>query len=174
MNLKLPKIDYQLLAFIAVGGSIVLASYYYYLPALMNEGISLDKLWGNIKGNTRQFYLTSMIISTISFFYMTWVLVTSKMSATQTALVWSGLLIFFVGAALWTPFLATYFRKQTNQVPMYAMLGLTTLGIMLLFIHFMSVPGILSKIAVSLFLFHILILDNSNYAIQFEKNIVNA
>jgi hypothetical protein len=174
MNFFVPKIDYRLLTFIAVGGSIVLASYYYYLPALMKDGISLDKLWGNIKGNTRQFYLASMILSSISFFYMTWVLVTSNLSASQSALVWSGLLIFFIGSSLWTPFLATYFRKQTNQVPMYAMLGLTTLGIMLLFIHFMSSPGILSKVAVSLFLFHILILDNTNYAIQFEKNIVNA
>ena len=146
-----------------IAGAIVILTYIYYLPKL-----SLDDAWGNIKGTERNLTIIYMIIAALSFSYILYHYTVNKIE--KSLLLYTSLVIFFVGAILWAPLLYNYFSNKTdiNLILMYLTLCITTIGTLLLFIYiFKSKKNYGVKIAIILFLFHILFLDNLNYAIKF-------
>ena len=146
-----------------IAGAIVILTYIYYLPK-----ISLDEAWGNIKGNERILTIVYMIIAALSFSYILYHYTVNKID--KPILLYTSLFIFFIGAILWTPSLYNYVSNKTdvNLILMYLTLCITTIGTLLLFIYiFKSKKNYGVKIAIILFLFHILFLDNLNYAIKF-------
>ena len=146
-----------------IAGAIVILTYIYYLPKL-----SLDDAWGNIKGNERNLTIIYMIIAALSFSYILYHYTVNKIE--KSLLLYTSLVIFFVGAILWAPLLYNYFSNKTdiNLILMYLTLCITTIGSLLLFIYIFKTKKIYGvKIAIIIFLFHILFLDNLNYAIKF-------
>ena len=146
-----------------IAGAIVILTYIYYIPKL-----SLDEAWGNIKGTERKITIIYMIISALSFSYILYHYTVNKID--KPLLIYTSLVIFFIGAILWAPSLYNYFLNKTNVnlLLMYLTLCITTIGTLLLFIYiFKSKKKYGVKIAIILFLFHILFLDNLNYAIKF-------
>jgi hypothetical protein len=146
-----------------IAGTIVILTYIYYLPKL-----SLDDAWGNIKGTERNLTMIYMIIAALSFSYILYHYTVNKIE--KPILLYTSLVIFFMGAILWAPSLYNYFSNKTdvNLILMYLTLCITTIGTLLLFIYiFKSKKNYGVKIAITLFLFHILFLDNLNYATKF-------
>ena len=169
MNTKLMynKMDIRLFFVNIILGSFVLYSYYKYLGGARDKNVSVDKLWANIKGNKRNIYYLSMIISTVSYLYLFYYLVfinkDSRFHITVSTL------IFLIGACLWAPFLYYHFIHGMDKIYVYLSLCLTSIGIVLLFIYIMSKGNLISKICISLFLFHVLILDNLIWSIKFQN-----
>lgn len=146
-----------------IAGAIVILTYLYYLPKL-----SLDDAWGNIKGTERNLTIIYMIIAALAFSYILYHYTVNKIE--NPLLLYTSLVIFFIGAILWAPILYNYFSNKTeiNLILMYLTLCITTIGTLLLFIYiFKTKKNYGVKIAITLFLFHILFLDNLNYAIKF-------
>lgn len=146
-----------------IAGAIVILTYLYYLPKL-----SLDDAWGNIKGTERNLTIIYMIIAALAFSYILYHYTVNKIE--KSLLLYTSLVIFFIGAILWAPLLYNYFSNKTeiNLILMYLTLCITTIGTLLLFIYiFKTKKNYGVKIAITLFLFHILFLDNLNYAIKF-------
>lgn len=163
--------NYLLLILNLTLGSVVLLTYIYFLPLLLKKKISLDEMWGNIKGRERNLTILSMIISAISFLYVIYYFTITKIK--NKKLVYTAFIIFFIGAILWAPSLYNYFmnKNDLNLIIMILMLCLTTIGIILLTIYIFSLKKqYLLKLAISLFLFHVLFLDNLNYASRFIEN----
>lgn len=149
------------------GGPLVLFTYYKYLGGAIEKGITSDQLWANIKGKNRNFYYLSMLLSTVSYLYLFYFLVFKNQDKSQKALI--GTIIFFIGASLWAPFLYNHFVNKINKTYTYLSLSLTSVGILILFLYLMKKEDIMSKIAISIFLFHILVLDNIIWSINFNK-----
>jgi len=146
-----------------IAGAIVILTYLYYIPKLY-----LDDAWGNIKGYERKLTIIYMIIAALSFCYILYHYTVNKIE--KQILLYTSLVIFFIGAILWAPLLYNYFSNKTeiNLILMYLSLCITTIGALLLFIYiFKTKKNYGVKIAITLFLFHILFLDNLNYAIKF-------
>ena len=146
-----------------IAGAIVILTYIYFLPKL-----SLDDAWGNIKGTERNLTILYMIIAALAFSYILYHYTVNKIE--KPLLLYTSLIIFFIGAILWSPSLYNYVSNKTeiNLILMYLTLCITTIGTLLLFIYiFKSKKNYSVKIAIILFLFHILFLDNLNYAIKF-------
>jgi len=146
-----------------IAGAIVILTYLYYLPKL-----SLDDAWGNIKGTERNLTIIYMIIAALAFSYILYHYTVNKIE--KPLLLYTSLVIFFIGSILWAPILYNYFSNKTeiNLILMYLTLCITTIGTLLLFIYiFKTKKNYGVKIAITLFLFHILFLDNLNYAIKF-------
>lgn len=144
-------------------GAIVILTYLYYIPKL-----SLDDAWGNIKGTERNLTIIYMIIAALAFSYILYHYTVNKIE--KPLLLYTSLVIFFIGSILWAPILYNYFSNKTeiNLILMYLTLCITTIGTLLLFIYiFKTKKNYGVKIAITLFLFHILFLDNLNYAIKF-------
>ena len=146
-----------------IAGAIVILTYLYYRPKL-----SLDDVWGNIKGTERNLTIIYMIIAALAFSYILYHYTVNKIE--KPLLLYTSLVIFFIGSILWAPILYNYFSNKTeiNLILMYLTLCITTIGTLLLFIYiFKTKKNYGVKIAITLFLFHILFLDNLNYAIKF-------
>jgi len=146
-----------------IAGAIVILTYIYYIPKL-----SLDDAWGNIKGTERNLTIIYMIIAALAFSYILYHYTVNKIE--NPLLLYTSLVIFFIGAILWAPLLYNYFSNKTeiNLILIYLTLCITTIGTLLLFIYIFKTKKIYGvKIAITLFLFHILFLDNLNYAIKF-------
>ena len=158
--------DIKLLTLNIIFGSVVIYTYFRYLGGALQKGITSNQLWADIRGNYRNLYYLSMLLSTISYLYLLYYLVKNQKG---NKIVYTGTLIFFIGASLWAPFLYSYFVNKINKVFIYLSLCLTTVGIILLSIYLMSKGNFLSKICISIFLFHILILDNLIWSIKFQK-----
>ena len=158
----------KLLIFNLLFGSIVLITYIYFLPKIHNLNVSFDEIWGNIKGVERNFTYFSMIISALSFIYVIYYFAINKFK--NKKMITLGFIIFYIGAILWCPSLYNYFlnKNELNLLLMILTLCLTSLGILILLIYIYSLrQKYLLKIAISLFFFHVLFLDNINYSIRF-------
>ena len=146
-----------------IAGAIVILTYIYFLPKL-----SIDDAWGNIKGLERNLTMLYLIVAALSFSYILYHYTVNKIE--KPLFLYTSLVIFFIGAILWTPLLYNYFSNKTelNLILMYLTLCITTIGTLLLFIYiFKSKKNYGVKLAIILFLFHILFLDNLNYAVKF-------
>ena len=150
-----------------IGGPLVLFTYYKYLGGAMKKGITSDQLWANIKGKSRNIYFLSMLLSTISYLYLFYYLVFRNKNQSKKPLM--GTVIFFIGASLWGPFLYKHFVNKLSKSYTYLSLTLTSIGILILFSYLMKKGNIISKIAISIFLIHILLLDNIIWSINFNK-----
>ena len=159
--------DFRLFFVNIILGTFVLYSYYRYLGGAIKKNISVDKLWANIKGNKRNIYYLSMIISTISYLYLTYYLV--FINKNNRFYITLSTLIFLVGASLWEPLLYYHFINGIDKIYVYLSLCLTSIGIILLYIYIMGKGNLISKICISLFLFHVLILDNLIWSIKFQN-----
>lgn len=151
-----------------LSGFLVLFTYVIFLPKILNLNISLNKIWGNIKGTQRNLTYISMIISAISFLYIFRFFTLNKIKYNKIVNI--GFIIFYIGAISWAPLLYNYFlnTNETNLLLMILSLCLTTFGIILLFIYIFSLKkNYLLKIAITLFLFHVLFLDNLNFSIHY-------
>jgi hypothetical protein len=147
-----------------IGGLIVILTYIYYLPK-----VSLNEAWGNINGIERNLTIFYMIIATLSFLYILYYFTNNNIH--KPKLLYTSIIIFFIGAILWAPLLYNYLKNKTeiNLILMYLTLCITTIGTLLLFIYIFKLKqkyGL--KLAITLFLFHILFLDNINYSIKFN------
>jgi len=154
--------NYKFLLSNLIAGAIVILSYIYYIPK-----VSLDDAWGNITGTERNLTLLYMIVAALSFSYILYHFTINKIE--NPLLLNTSLVIFFVGAILWAPLLYNYLSNKTelNLILMYLTLCITTIGTLLLFIYiFKKKKNYGVKIAIILFLFHILFLDNLNYAVK--------
>ena len=148
-------------------GFFVIYGYFKYLGGALKKGITSDQLWANIRGNYRNLYYISMLLSTLSYLYLLYYFV--FITKENNNIVYIGTLIFFIGANLWAPTLFHHLINNQEKVFIYISLCLTTIGIILLFIHLMNKGNLISKICISIFLFHILILDNLIWSIKFQK-----
>ena len=162
--------DTNLLSINVLFGVIVLYTYFKYLGDSLKIGVKVDELWGNIKGNYRNVYYISMVISALSYLYLCYYLIClDKKIHNNKNIIYIGTILFFIGASLWAPFVYNHFKNNLNKIFIYLSLCLTTCGIILLFIHIMNNGNLFSKICISLFLFHVLILDNLIWSIKFQK-----
>jgi hypothetical protein len=147
-----------------IAGSIVILTYIYYLPKL-----SLNEAWGNIKGTERNLTIFYMIIATLSYLYILYHFTNNNIH--KPKLLYTSIIIFFIGAILWAPLLYNYLKNKNeiNLIFMYLTLCITTIGTLLLFIYIFKLKNKYGlKLAITLFLFHILFLDNINYSIKFN------
>jgi hypothetical protein len=62
--------DTKLLSINVLFGVIVLYTYFKYLGDSLKIGVKVDELWGNIKGNYRNVYYISLVISALSYLYL--------------------------------------------------------------------------------------------------------
>lgn len=159
--------DTKLLFVNIILGSFVLYSYYKYLGDARNKNINIDKLWANIKGNKRNIYYLSMIFSTISYLYLLYYFV--FINKNDRVYITISTLIFLLGASLWAPFLYYHLIHGLDKIFIYLSLCITSVGIILLFIYIMNKGNIISKLCITLFLFHVLILDNLIWSIKFQN-----
>ena len=147
-----------------IAGSIVILTYIYYLPK-----VSLNEAWGNIKGTERNLTIFYMIIATLSYLYILYHFTNNNIH--KPKLLYTSIIIFFIGAILWAPLLYNYLKNKNeiNLIFMYLTLCITTIGTLLLFIYIFKLKNKYGlKLAITLFLFHILFLDNINYSIKFN------
>ena len=150
-----------------VCGSIVIFTYFKYLGGAIQKKIPVDKLWSNIKGNYRNLYYISMIISTFSYLYLLYYF--TFINKKNSKYIGLSMIVFFIGAILWAPFLYYHFIHNLDKIFVYLALCLTSIGIILIFIYTMSKGNTISKVCISLFLFHVLFLDNLIWSIKFNE-----
>ena len=62
--------DLKLLILNIVGGFLVILSYLVFLPLIRKNNVSLDAMWGQIKGIERDLTYVPMIASAIAFLYV--------------------------------------------------------------------------------------------------------
>ena len=158
----------DLLVLNLICGSLVLLSYMYFLPLIRKNNVSLNAMWGQITGTERNLTYLSMLVSTVSFIYVLYYFTNNNIK--HRKLVYLGFSLFFIGAISWAPLLYKYFlnKNETTSLLMILALCLTTMGIILLMVYIFSLEkNYLLKLAISLFGFHILFLDNLNYATRF-------
>jgi len=161
--------DIKLLICNIVFGILVIFTYVKFLGDSLKNNVTGDQLWANIKGPYRIIYYISMILAALSYMYFTYWIIFKRPSEDNNLLVWIGTILFFVGACLWAPSLYYHFIKNLNKVFVYLTLGLTSIGIILLTIYLMDKGDMISKICVSVFLYHVLIMDNIIWSIKFQQ-----
>ena len=160
--------DLKLLVLNIVAGSLVLLSYIYYLPLIRKNNVSLDAMWGQIKGTERNLTYISMLVSTGAFLYVLHHFVTKKVK--NKKIVYLGYIIFFIGAISWAPLLYYYFlnKNQCRALLMFMALCVTSVGVIILLASIYSQKNNYILLGVfSLFFFHIIYLDNINYGSRF-------
>ena len=150
-----------------IGGPLVLFTYFSYLGGALQKGVTTDQLWANIKGGNRNIYFISMILSTISYLYLLYFLIFKNEIKDNKVLI--GTIIFFIGASTWAPFLYHNFISKISKIFTYLSLTLTSFGIILIFKYLMMKGDTASKISISIFLIHVLLLDNIIWSINFHK-----
>ena len=62
--------DIKLLTLNIIFGSVVIYTYFKYLGGALQKGITSNQLWADIRGNYRNLYYLSMLLSTISYLYL--------------------------------------------------------------------------------------------------------
>ena len=150
-----------------IGGPLVLFTYYKYIGGAIKKGVKSNLLWANIKGNNRNLYYISMLLSTISYLYLFYFLVFKNKDKSNKPLL--GTIIFFIGASLWAPFLFNHFVNKLSKIFIYLSLSLTSIGIIIKFIYLINKGNIISKVSIFIFLTHILLLDNIIWSYNFSK-----
>ena len=161
--------DLKLLILNIVGGFLVILSYLIFLPLIRKNNVSLDAMWGQIKGIERDLTYVSMIASAIAFLYVLHHMITKKRKNTKT--LYLGFTVFFIGAILWAPLLYYYFlnKSQFRASLMVTALCVTSLGaiLILLSLYCQERTNYVLLAVYSIFFFHILYLDNVNYGSRF-------
>lgn len=158
--------NYELLTINLFIGGLVLLSYKYLGDAIDN-GITVDQLWGNITGNFRMLYWISICIAAICYCYVIYYTTVNK---DNNDLLYYGTILFLIGAMLWAPLLYGYFVNNISNVYTILSLCLVSMGIILLTIYLYTKGNLISKIAITYFLFHVLVMDNIIWSIMFTKN----
>lgn len=120
-----------------LGGSLVLLSYFYYLPRIKSE-----VLWAGMPKSLRSLFKIFIVIVALSFLIGMWA------GSDDDKLKWA-FVIFYIGAALWP--LSVYYN---NKIMVLTALCVTTLGALLLSLWS---PKYLLFFIVFL---HVLIMDN--------------
>ena len=161
--------DLKLLILNVVAGSLVLLTYIYYLPLIRKNNVSLDAMWGQIKGIERDLTYVSMIASAFAFLYVLYRVVTQKKKNSKT--VYLGYSIFFVGAILWAPLLYYYFlnKNEFRAFLMILALCITSVGVIIILaaLYSQNKNDYVLLSVFSIFFFHIIYLDNINYGSRF-------
>lgn len=109
-------------------GSILLFSYFY-LGSNKDKKV-LEKLWGNIKGNKRYFYIISIFIAAIGYLYMTYFLavdVKNNKNVLNQLLIYQIIIIIF--SMLWMPLSIRYLSNKNIILKILIILVLFIVGI---------------------------------------------
>ena len=158
--------NYELLTINLGLGAIVLLSYIY-LKYAMDEGITVDQLWGNITGNKRMLYWISISLAACCYSYIIYYTTKNK---DKSDLLYYGTFLMLIGASLWAPLLYANLVNNYSNIFTILSLCLTSVGAILLTIYLYNKGNLISKIAISYYLFHVLIMDNIIWSIMFTKN----
>lgn len=161
--------DLKLLILNVIAGSLVILSYIYYLPLIRKNNVSLNAMWGQIKGIERDLTYVSMIASAFAFLYVLYHFVTKKKD--NKKIVYLGYIIFFIGAISWAPLLYYYFlnKNEFRAFLMFMALCVTSVGVIIILASLYSQEknNYVLLTVFSVFFFHIIYLDNINYGSRF-------
>jgi hypothetical protein len=166
---------------IAILGAILLYSYYYFSKLYPS---SIEKLWGNIKGKTRQFYYYSIAFCFIAYIFIFLYFFTKKDFDNDTiykiTLAISGMII---ASIIWMPLSIQYLK---NKIELLRVMIILTLLLVSLFAFYLiiiiqhqketdSYKKILKNIALlgsCYFFFQVFVLDFVywNFQFLFAKN----
>ncbi len=135
--------------FIAILGSILLYSYYYFSKSFPG---AIEKLWGNIKGKTRQFYYYSIAFCFIAYIFIFLYFFTKndfdKDTIYKITLAISGMIL---ASIIWMPLSIQYLKTR---------------------IELLRIMIILTLLLVSLFAFYLIIIIQHQKETNSYKNIL--
>lgn len=163
--------------FIALLGTILLYSYYYFSNKYPS---AIEKLWGNIKGKTRQFYYYSIALCFICYIFIFLYFFSKKDLDENTiykiTLAISGMIL---ASMIWMPLSIQYLNEKTSLI--FTMITLTLLLVSIFAFYliiiiqhqkentnYMKILKAIALLSASYFFFQVFVLDLIFWNLNFK------
>jgi len=168
------KVSYFSFIYIAILGSLLIYSYYYYGT---NDPKNALKLWGDIDSYLRTFYIISMGLSAIGFLtLLSYLLKSNSLSSLQASHIVIALLCIIIFSLFWMPLSLVYLKSSYVSIK-YSII------VILLIVAFASLYSLtlinnikektynlhkqMALIGTSYFFFHTFVLDSLLWSYKF-------